>query len=64
VSSIADKITGKAKQVVGDLKDDRSLHREGRREEEKGEKKEQLDRAEARVTDKAQEVANLERKTS
>ncbi len=64
MSSITDKITGKAKQVVGDLKDDRSMHGEGRREEEKGEKKEQLDRAEDRVTDKAQEVANLERKTS
>ncbi|MDX6581210.1 MAG: hypothetical protein QOI10_394 [Solirubrobacterales bacterium] len=64
MSTITDKITGKAKQVVGDLKDDASLHREGRREEEKGEKKEQLDRAEERATDKAQEVANLERKTS
>ena len=63
MSSITDKITGKAKQVVGDLKDDNSLHREGRREEEKGEQKEQLDRAQERVEDKAQDVANLERKT-
>jgi uncharacterized protein YjbJ (UPF0337 family) len=61
--SITDKVTGKAKQVVGDLKDDASLHREGRREEEKGQKKEELDRAQDRATDKAQEVANLERKT-
>ncbi len=63
MSSITDKITGKAKQVVGDLKDDKSLHREGRREEEKGEQKEQLDRAQDRAEDKAQDVANLERKT-
>ena len=49
MSSITDKITGKAKQVVGDLKDDKSLHREGRHEEEKGEQKEQLERAEERV---------------
>ncbi len=40
--SITDKVTGKAKQVVGDLKDDTSLRREGRDEERKGEKKEQL----------------------
>jgi uncharacterized protein YjbJ (UPF0337 family) len=58
-----DKVTGKVKQAVGDLKDDSSLHREGRREEEKGEKKEQLDRAQDRATDKAKEVADLERKT-
>jgi uncharacterized protein YjbJ (UPF0337 family) len=64
VSSIVDKVTGKAKQVVGDLKDDASLHREGRQEEEKGEKKEQLQRTEERAQDQAQEVANLERKTS
>lgn len=64
MSSIVDKVTGKAKQVVGDLKDDASLHREGRREEEKGEKKEQLQRTEERAQDQAQEVANLERKTS
>ncbi len=64
MSSIVDKVTGKAKQVVGDLKDDASLHREGRQEEEKGEKKEQLQRTEERAQDQAQEVANLERKTS
>ena len=64
MSSIVDKITGKAKQVAGDLKDDASLHREGRQEEEKGVKKEQLQRTEERAEDQAQEVANLERKTS
>ena len=60
---ITDKITGKAKQVVGDVTDDDSLHREGRDEERKGEKKEELDRAEDRADAKAEEVADLERKT-
>jgi uncharacterized protein YjbJ (UPF0337 family) len=61
--SITDKITGKAKQVVGDLKEDASLRREGRDEERKGEKKEELDRAQERADRKAEEVADLERKT-
>ncbi len=60
---ITDKITGKAKQVAGDLKDDRSLHREGKDEERKGEKKEELGRAQDRADEKAEEVADLERKT-
>ena len=60
---ITDKITGKAKQVAGDLTDDASLHREGKNEEVKGEKKEELDRAEDRADKKAEEVADLERKT-
>ena len=60
---ITDKITGKAKQVAGDITDDASLHREGKDEERKGEKKEELDRAEERADEKADEVADLERKT-
>ena len=60
---ITDKITGKAKQAAGDITGDSSLHREGRDEELKGEKKEELDRAEARADAKAEEVADLERKT-
>jgi len=60
---ITDKITGKTKQAVGDLKGDSSLRREGRDEERKGEKKEQLDRAQERTDEKAEEVADLERRT-
>ena len=60
---ILDKITGRAKQAAGDLTDDSSLRRQGKREEEKGEKKEQLDNAQDKVEDKAAEVADLERKT-
>ena len=60
---IMDKITGKAKQAAGDITGDSGLHREGRDEERKGEKKEELDRAEDRADAKAAEVADLERKT-
>ena len=61
--SITDKISGKAKQVVGDLTDDPQKRREGRDEERKGEKKEELGRAQDRADKKAEEVANLERRT-
>jgi uncharacterized protein YjbJ (UPF0337 family) len=60
---ILDKLTGRAKQAAADLTGDSSLHRQGRREEEKGEKKEQLDRAHEKAEEKAAEVADLERKT-
>jgi uncharacterized protein len=61
--SLIDKLTGRTKKAAGDLADDPSLRREGRREEKKGEAKEKLDRAEEAVEDKASEVADLERKT-
>ena len=60
---IMDKITGKAKQAAGDITGDSSLHREGRDEERKGEKKEELGRAQERADRKAEEVADLERRT-
>jgi uncharacterized protein YjbJ (UPF0337 family) len=62
--SLKDKITGRAKQAAGDLKDDPELHREGRQEERKGEAKEELAEAHRETDLKAEEVANLERKTS
>jgi len=61
--SIFDKITGRAKKAAGDLVDDASLRRQGSREERKGEAKDQLDRAQDKAAEKAQEVADLERKT-
>jgi uncharacterized protein YjbJ (UPF0337 family) len=61
--SIFDKLTGRAKKAAGDLADDPSLRREGAREENKGEAKEDLSNAQDRVEDKAAEVADLERKT-
>ena len=62
--SIKDKITGRVKQAAGDLADDESLHREGRQEERKGEAKEELAGAQDQADAKAEEVANLERKTT
>jgi uncharacterized protein YjbJ (UPF0337 family) len=61
--SITDKITGRIKKAAGDLTDDPSKRREGAQEERKGEAKEELDRAHERADAKAEEVANLERKT-
>jgi uncharacterized protein YjbJ (UPF0337 family) len=61
---IMDKVTGRAKQAAGDLADDASLRREGKQEERKGEAKDELGRAEERADAKADEVADLERKTS
>jgi uncharacterized protein YjbJ (UPF0337 family) len=60
---ITDKITGRIKKAAGDLTDDASLRREGRQEERKGEAKEERDRAREKADLKAEEVANLERKT-
>ncbi|MFL5836151.1 MAG: CsbD family protein [Solirubrobacteraceae bacterium] len=62
--SIIDKITGRAKKAAGDIADDASLRREGRQEERKGEAKDELGRAQEKADRKAEEVANLERKTS
>jgi uncharacterized protein YjbJ (UPF0337 family) len=61
--SILDKLTGRAKQAAGDLTDDAGLRRQGQREESKGEKKEELDRAQEKADRKSEEVADLERKT-
>ena len=62
--SITDKITGRVKKAAGDLADDEKLRREGAREERKGEAKEELAEAHRQADAKAEEVANLERKTS
>ena len=61
---LLDKITGRAKKAAGDLTDDPSLRQQGRREERKGEAKEELADAHRQADAKAEEVANLERKTS
>jgi len=61
--SLMDKLTGRVKKAAGDLTDDPSMRREGAKEERKGEAKDELDRAHERADAKAEEVANLERKT-
>ena len=60
---LLDKITGRAKKAAGDIADDPSLRREGRREERKGEAKDELSSAQEKVERKATEVSDLERKT-
>ena len=62
--SILDKISGRFKKAAGDVADDPSLRREGRQEERKGEAKDELAAANEQADAKAEEVANLERKTS
>jgi uncharacterized protein YjbJ (UPF0337 family) len=61
--SIIDKITGRAKKAAGDLTGDASMRSQGRREERKGEEKEKLADAQDRADEKAQDVADLERRT-
>jgi uncharacterized protein YjbJ (UPF0337 family) len=61
--SITDKITGRIKKAAGDLTGDESLRRRGNREERKGEAKDELARTQEKADRKAEEVANLERKT-
>jgi uncharacterized protein YjbJ (UPF0337 family) len=61
--SILDKITGRTKKAAGDLTGDSGLRRQGAREERKGQAKEEFDRAAEKTQRKAEEVANLERKT-
>jgi uncharacterized protein YjbJ (UPF0337 family) len=60
---ITDKVTGRLKKAAGDITDDGSMRRQGQKEELKGEKKEELDRADERAEKKADEVADLERRT-
>jgi uncharacterized protein YjbJ (UPF0337 family) len=61
--SLIDKITGRAKKAAGDVTGDPSMRSQGRREERKGEEKEKLAKAQERADEKAQDVADLERRT-
>jgi uncharacterized protein YjbJ (UPF0337 family) len=61
--SLTDKVTGRIKKAAGDLADDASLRRKGRDEERKGEAKDELAREQEKADRKAEEVANLERRT-
>jgi len=61
--SIIDKITPPPNKAAGDVTGDSSLRSQGRREERKGEEKEKLANAQDRADEKAQDVADLERRT-
>ena len=60
---IMDKVTGRAKKAAGDITGDASTRRAGRDEERKGEAKDDLAKKQDQADAKADEVANLERKT-
>jgi uncharacterized protein YjbJ (UPF0337 family) len=60
---ITDKVTGRIKKAAGDLTDDAATRREGQQEERKGEAKDDLARTQDKADRKADEVADLERKT-
>jgi uncharacterized protein YjbJ (UPF0337 family) len=62
--SLTDKVSGRVKKAAGDLAGDASLKRKGSTEERKGQAKDELARDQERADRKAEEVANLERKTS
>ena len=60
---ITDKITGRAKQAVGDLTGDADTRRQGKLEERKGDAKDEAARAEERAERKQAEVRDLESRT-
>ncbi len=60
---IRDKISGRAKQAVGDLAGDADTKRQGAQEERKGDAKDELARKQNEADAKAGEVADLERRT-
>ena len=58
--SIIDKITGRAKKAAGDVADDPSLRRQGRRKRRKGNAKEEPGDAEENAAEERERVADLE----
>lgn len=61
--SIIDKLTGRAKKAAGDVANDASLRRQGKKEEQKGSAKERQAQAEERADAEADRAARLERET-
>lgn len=61
--SIIDKITGRAKKAAGDVADDPTLRDEGRKEEAKGEAKEDQMRSEEKASEDRERVERLEQQT-
>ena len=60
---ITDKITGRAKQAIGDVTGDADTRRQGKLEERKADAKDEAARAQERAERKDAEVADLERRT-
>jgi uncharacterized protein YjbJ (UPF0337 family) len=59
----ADKLKGRVKEAAGDLMGDAEVRRQGRLEQRKADAREELARQEEKADRKAEEIANLERKT-
>jgi uncharacterized protein YjbJ (UPF0337 family) len=59
----ADKLKGRIKEAAGDLAGDAELRRKGRLQQREANAREELARAEDRADRKAEEVADLERRT-
>ena len=64
MSGLIDRLLGRTKKAVGDVTDDPGLRREGQLDERKADAKDDLAQAEQQADRKAQEVADLERKTA
>jgi uncharacterized protein YjbJ (UPF0337 family) len=58
-----DKLKGRVKEAAGDLIDDADLRRSGRKQQREAEAREELALAEDEADRKAEEVADLERRT-
>jgi uncharacterized protein YjbJ (UPF0337 family) len=59
----ADKLKGRIKEAAGDLVDDAELRRKGRLEQREAEARDSLARTEEEADRRAEEVADLERRT-
>jgi uncharacterized protein YjbJ (UPF0337 family) len=59
----ADKIKGRIKEAAGDLLDDAEVRRSGRMQQRQAEAREELARSQEEADRKAEEVADLERRT-
>ncbi|MDQ3677358.1 MAG: CsbD family protein [Actinomycetota bacterium] len=58
-----DKITGRVKKTAGEMTGDDKVRREGAVQERKGEAKDELTQQQEDANRKAEEVADLERRT-
>lgn len=61
--ALGDKLKGRAKEAAGDLVDDAELRRKGRLQQREAEARDDLARTEDEADRKAEEVADLERRT-
>lgn len=61
--SKGDKLKGRVKEAAGDLIDDAELRRSGRKQQQAADAREELALAEEEADRRAEEVADLERRT-